>query len=106
MPIVHFATHSKQARAQADDLRNSQISQGKGALIVDEKQDGEPRHLLEKIIAGMPLLEPTPADKIPWKKDPLVILVGKSAPKALEHFEKLVPGFKRMFGPVKAISDA
>lgn len=103
MPIVHFAAHSKQARQAADDLRNARIAQGKGALIVDEKQGGEPRYLLEKIVAGASLAEPVDAAKVPWKKEPLVILVGAKAPRILEHFETIAPGFKKLFGPVTAM---
>ncbi len=109
MPIIHLGAHSKQARAMADDLRSTRINQGKGALIVDEKQGGEPRHLLEKIIKAEALPAdgtPVPADTVPWKTDPLVILVGKDAPKVLDKFEALVPGFKKKFGPVTAAADA
>lgn len=104
MSIVHFTTHSKQARAKADELRNTQISAGKGALIVDEKQKGEPRYLLEKIVYGAALSQPVKADAVPWKPDSMIILVGKDAPKVLDDFEALSPGFKKRFGPVKKMN--
>lgn len=98
--------------ALANSMRNSHIGKGYdekakayyGALLIDEDQDGEPRHLLEKIINGMALpADGTPLDArhVPWKADPQVILVGKKAEKLLAEFEKLVPGFKAKIGPVK-----
>lgn len=81
-------------------VRNSQIGQGKGALIVRAGDDAEPRHLLEKIIVAVALPEdgaPVAAEDVPWKPESTVILVG-GAEDFLEVFESLVPGFNDLFG--------
>lgn len=82
-------------------LRNNCISNGRGALLVDEDQDGELRPLLEKIIVGVALPPEGPVDAgdVPWKPEPSIIVVGKKA-KILDKFEKIVPGFNAKFGPV------
>lgn len=98
----------------ANSLRNQHIGKGldekskrfHGALLIDEDQDGEPRHLLEKLIEGMALpANETPilAKAVPWKADPQVIIVGSKQEKLLDKFEKLVPGFKEKVGPVKRL---
>jgi hypothetical protein len=100
--------------ALANSLRNRHIGRGldekagvfHGALLIDEDQDGEPRHLLEKLIHGMALPgdgTPVNAKEIPWKADPQVVIVGKKQEKLLDEFEKLIPGFKAKVGPVKRL---
>jgi hypothetical protein len=89
----------------ANALRNNQISFKKGALLVDEACDGEPKILLEKILVGVQLPQPAPEDwatSLPWKPNPMIILVGdKDA--LLETFEEMLPGFTEAFGPVYTI---
>lgn len=77
-----------------------------GSLLIDDDTEGEPRHLLEKIIFGMALPAdgtPIPASKVLWKVDPQVVVVGKKQEKLLDEFEKMVPGFKDKVGPVKRL---
>lgn len=81
----------------ANAMRNNQIAHGNAALLVDEGQDGDPIPLLEKIIDGQPLTAKTPFANIPWKRDPMVILVGDKA-EMLDVFEDLVPGFTAGMG--------
>jgi hypothetical protein len=83
----------------ANSMRNTAISSGRGALLIDDHADGEARYHLEKIIKGDQLVPGTPADEINWKKEPQVILVN-SGEKRLAEFEELVPGFTAKFGPV------
>lgn len=99
MTIYHV--EGKDADGVANTLRNAQISAGKGALLVTAK--GEPEHQIEKIIVGEPLVAGTPAAEISWKPGSVVICPGKLVDK-LAAFEKLVPGFKKHFGPVTKIS--
>jgi len=89
----------------ANSVRNSQIGQGKGALILRAGETGEPRHLLEKIIVAEALPEdgtPVPAADVPWKDDATVLLVG-GAESFLAAFEALVPGFNELFGSPTAV---
>lgn len=123
MPIIHIEGPAKTGKSLiANSMRNSHIAQStaevrdeagklvspaaiRGALLVDDTQAGEPRHLLEKLIIGDALTQPRPAKEIPWKADPLVIVVGKKA-AILDEFEKLAPGFVKMFGPVTKMGTA
>lgn len=104
----------------ASSLRDRQISRGydekakayHGALLIDEdaQKDAEPRHLIEKLLAGDALPAdgtPVKAKELNWKADPQMIVVG-DATKHLKAFEKLVPGFTAKVGPVKKmkLSDA
>lgn len=82
------------------------VSVPHGSLLIDEDNDGEPRHLLEKIIHGMALPAdgtPVAAKDIPWKHDPQVVIIGAKKAKLLDVFEKLVPGFTAKIGPVKRL---
>lgn len=76
-----------------------------GLLMIDDDQEGEPRHLIEKLLHGVSLpADGTPVDakKLDWKAEPSVVIVGAGrATKFLEDFEKLVPGFKTKVGPIK-----
>jgi hypothetical protein len=89
----------------ANALRNAQISAKNGALLVDETQAGDPVHLIEKLLAGTTLTPGTPAGKLAFKPNPMVILVGKQA-AMLEVFEKLVPGFTKAVGPTYSLTTA
>jgi len=90
----------------ANALRNNQISNQKGCLLIDETQDGALDTLLEKIIVGVNLPHPDdmPIDLnlIPWKTDPMIILVGEKQ-SMLADIEARVPGFTDKFGPVYEI---
>lgn len=105
--IVHVKSGSREF---ADKLRNEHIGAGiakdklHGVLLVHEDQEGEPHHQLEKIINGAPFIPETPINKISWKADPLIILVGKKL-SMLKEFEKLVPGFTQKFGPVETVKE-
>lgn len=89
----------------ANALRNDQIAKGNGALLVDETQNGAPNHLLEKLLVGGvgTLTSATDAAKLEWKKNCDVIVVGAKK-SILADFEKLVPGFKKQFGPVVTLT--
>lgn len=81
----------------ANALRNSQIGQKKGCLLLDETTVGEINHLLEKIIVGAPFKEGM--KDIPWKDDVMVITVNDKD-SMLDEIGKLVPGFIETHGPV------
>lgn len=88
-------------QAFADSLRNTLISKGRGVLLVNDKQDGDPKHQIEKILAGVPFpKEPGDLKKLQWKADPVVIIFSEKE-ATLEAFEKVMPGFKAHFGPVQ-----
>ena len=100
--IIHLKTTqaTKEGLAIANAIRNSQIGQAKGGLLVNGKTDAEPKYLIEKLIDGDPLPDsPTPASKIKWKPEGVVVLIGPTI-GLLDTFEKLVPGFGKHFGPV------
>lgn len=82
-------------------LRNNQISNKKGALLIDEDQLGELHIQLEKIIDGVPYNLKN-WQSLPWKADAMIITVGDKA-KVLDEFEKMMPGFKERFGPVYTV---
>lgn len=101
--IFHIEGPAKSGKSTvADAIRNSQIAQGRGALLADEQTDGEPIPLLEKLIAGDALEPGTAASKIKWKKQGAVILVGAKV-VMLDEFEALAPGFAKQFGPVVSL---
>jgi hypothetical protein len=111
MPITHITGSPNSGKSLlANSMRNTAISNGRGALLVDDTNDGEARYLLEKIVAGASLgLEPgrgpatvTAARDIPWKPDPAIIIVGDKI-EMLAEFEEIAPGFIEMFGPVKTL---
>jgi energy-coupling factor transporter ATP-binding protein EcfA2 len=106
----------------ANTMRNTAIQNGRGCLLLDETTEGEPKILIEKIIVG----EEFPADitkhakvsfdekdqpvvkrgldALPWKKDPLVLVVGDKGKELLYAIEKICPGFIAKFGPATGIS--
>lgn len=85
-------------------LRNNQISNKHGALLIDEFSEGDTDILLEKIIVGVNLPAEAPKDlkQIPWKPNSMVILVGEKA-EMLEVFEARLPGFTKHFSPIFTI---
>lgn len=87
----------------ANALRNNQIASKRGALLVDEANDGAPEHLLEKILRGTVLRPGAPAAEQDWKPDCAVILVGEQA-AMLEVFEALAPGFAALHGPLYRVT--
>jgi hypothetical protein len=91
-------------------LRNTQITNKHGCLLVDYEL-ADIKAMLEKILIGvsMPMpaegkesLDPAVWQKLPWKPNSMVILVGDKV-VALEKFEKLLPGFTKFFGPIYTI---
>lgn len=107
--------------ALANSLRNAAISAGQGALMIDDydpqsdpKMQAHPLHLAEKIVSEValhimtkdgPIMRPgLTVDDIPWKVDPVIVVVGKHGQKKLAEIEALLPGFKSKFGPVKKIA--
>ena len=107
MSIVKITGPAKSGKTLlANALRNNQVSQKRGALLIDEQTEGELVHMVEKIIAGAVLVPGTPADKIPWKPESAVILVGDRASmlsSILYDIEKMVPGFTATHGPVYTV---
>ena len=89
----------------ANAIRNGRIATDptNGALIVDEKCEGEPVHLLEKLIKGDPLTPGTAAGKVKWKNDPTIIFVGKQI-AMLDEFEELAPGVTAKLGPIRKVT--
>lgn len=77
----------------------------KGALLVDDTCDGEVKPLLEKLLIGAELPADPPEDlsKLPWKDEPLVIIIGDSG-RWLKAFEKALPGFTDYLGPVRTLT--
>ena len=100
--MIILVPNTEDGLIYANALRNSQISQMKGALLVREDCNGGNKELLEKILVGVQFDPSIPVDKQPWKPDSLVILVGAASAK-LAEFEALQPGFEAFFGPVKEI---
>lgn len=106
MAITIIKGPEKSGKTQlAHALRDSQICNGKGALLIDDDNDGELKPLIEKILDGTELPDEPPADlsKLPWREDPLIILVGDKA-KMLKTFEAALPGFNKFFGPVRTLT--
>lgn len=83
-------------------LRNNQISNKKGALLIDEDQTGELNIQLEKIIDGANF-DAKVWKSLPWKLDAMIITVGDKD-KVLDEFEEVMPGFKEFFGPVYTVN--
>jgi len=84
----------------ANGLRNTAISAGKGALLIDDHADGDAIHHLEKIIKADKFVSGTPAEEVNWKPDPQIILVNSGAER-LKDFDAICPGFTAKFGPVR-----
>lgn len=91
----------------ANALRNNQISNKHGALLIDEGSEGDTDILLEKIIVGVnvPVEAPKDLKDIPWKPNAMVILIGEKV-EMLDVFEARLPGFKKHFAPIYTIDTA
>jgi len=99
MSIYHLKGDKVKCEAEANTLRNSAISGGRGALIMRAGEKAEARYLLEKIIVAEIFQQgKKTVDEIPWKPKPDIIFVNEGISR-LTEFEKLVPGFQRKFGP-------
>lgn len=101
--MIYTLPNTEDGQAYANSLRDNQLRQHKGALLVREDCDGGNKELLEKILAGVVLDTSIPVDEQPWKPESMVILVGKASAK-LSEFEAMLPGFADYFGPMKTIS--
>lgn len=101
--MIYILPDTETGLASAAMLRDQQIHQRNGALLIRPDCDGEINHLIEKIIAKDKFIpgEKT-VDEINWKPSSIVILVGKGQLFLLE-FEKVLPGFTEYFGPIKEI---
>jgi hypothetical protein len=88
----------------ANALRNNQINNKHGALLIDELSEGDTDILLEKIIVGVnvPTEAPKDLNEIPWKPNAMVILIGEKS-DMLDVFEERLPGFKKHFSPIYTI---
>lgn len=89
---------SWQQRAAAQYLRSKQVDAGKGCTIILQDEQHPLVGQLEKIVSGMPLHAGMKLEEIPWKPDPLIILVGEG--NWLARVERHLPGFTEKFGPV------
>lgn len=102
----------------AQQMRGEQINKRGGALILDASKEGDPKHLLEKLIDGEKYAgksyddtkwkgrvsgedETTGEPVSVWLVKPLVLVVGDASMPMLDEMEKLVPGFVEKFGPVE-----
>lgn len=106
MPITIIKGPAQSGKSQlANALRNSQITNGKGALLIDDDNDGDIKPLIEKLLLGVELPNPPPANlkKLPWKDDPLVIIVGAKE-SILKKLESALPGFIEFFGPIRTLT--
>jgi hypothetical protein len=100
--MIYTIANTEAGLLQANALRNANIAQKKGALLVREDCDGGNKELLEKILVAVEFDAQTPVASQPWKPDSIVILVGAAASK-LDDFEAMCPGFTEFFGPVTAL---
>ena len=103
MSIVYITGPAKSGKTLlASALRNNAIALGNSALLLDEDQTGEAKPLVEKLLAGVPLPAQVPADlgSLPWKKNPMVIVIGGEGGKKLQEIEALLPGFMKQMGLV------
>jgi hypothetical protein len=106
MAIILVSGEDKSGKSIiANALRSHQINNQMGALLIDEGNDGEVDILLEKILVGVNLPSEIPdgwEKKLPWKKNPAIILVGEKL-GMLAVFEERLPGFTKNFGPVYTV---
>jgi hypothetical protein len=106
MAITIIKGPAKSGKSElANALRNSAITNQRGALLVDDDNDGETKPLIEKLLLGTELPEDPPKDlsKLEWKPDPIVVFVGKGESR-LKEFEKALPGFTEFFGPIRTLT--
>jgi hypothetical protein len=110
------------AQPHLEAIRSVQIGKGCGCLLLNEPDgdDHKVEHQIEKLLVGEKLIKgerllvgeshrtdtweaPKDLSKLKWKKDPMVLLYGHDE-KVLDQFEKLLPGFKKLLGPVSEIT--
>jgi len=85
----------------ATALRDLAQRMGRGVLLIDEDQDGEPERLVEKLLRGE-FVKGAKVSDLPWKPAPQIIVVNKGGDK-LSEIESVLPGFTKAFGPVVLI---
>lgn len=98
--IVFISGPHDQAMELAKALRNVNIAQGKGALVILQP-NGEEHTItqqIEKILDGMPLHGGADITGLKFKRDPMILLTEETYP-LLDEFEDILPGFKERFGP-------
>lgn len=101
MSIIRITGPAKSGKSViASALRVYYLNQGCGVLLLDEDQKAADADLLAKIfreVVPEPLLGKITAEQVKWKKDSVVIAVGKQDAR-LAEFEKLIPGFGKVIG--------
>lgn len=100
--MIYTIENTENGLLQANAMRNANIAQKKGALLVREDCDGGNKELLEKILVAVEFDPQVAVEAQPWKPDSVIILVGTAASK-LNEFETMCPGFTEFFGPVIAL---
>jgi hypothetical protein len=109
MPVIIIRGPAKSGKTTiAQALRSAHINKRCGVLLIDEDNDGAVKPLIEKLLAGVELPQPPPADlsTLPWKPDPLVIIVGDASELRWLEIESAVPGFWRFMAPVYSVTTA
>jgi hypothetical protein len=109
-------------RTLAATMRNTQIGNGRGCLILDDlAAEADVEVLVEKLIVGdkvpvdvvkhatVEIVDDAPVvkrgiDAIKWKNDPFVIVVGEVGKTLIKKIEERVPGFIAKFSPVSGVS--
>lgn len=106
MPIIKIKGGAGSGKTMlATALRNTQINQRKGCLVLDDdtrvidpEGNSLKERLLEKIIDGA-AFDADNWKNLPWKKDTLIIAINERE-ALIDEFEQLMPGFTEMMGPV------
>lgn len=95
----------KEMRLMGDAIRNTQISNHRGALLIDDdSKDAEAKPLIEKLINGAPLIQGVDLSSLPWKENPTIILIGDTGAAKLKELEAAAPGLTDYLGPVKVVT--
>jgi hypothetical protein len=105
MAIMVISGKPADVRQMAGMMRDAQISQGKGALLLLKPgtargQEHALEHQLEKIIDTQRFVKGMKADDVPWKPDTMII-VPKTEEDVLSKIDEICPAFTRHFGPIK-----
>lgn len=124
MSIVLIKGPPKSGKSHtANALRNMQISNRRGALMIDEANEADLTGLLEKLLIGVTLpnalatavgklaegetpeaaIKRTDLKTLPWKPQSMVILVGAKE-SVLAQIEEKLPGFTAAMGPIFTIT--
>lgn len=80
----------------ANALRNYYITQRRGVLLIDENNPAETKDLVAKLVTKE-VSDWTKIDLLPWKLDPVIIVIGAQTDRLVE-IENIVPGFAKKFG--------